>query len=495
MSAGSRPNILLIFTDQHKASVTGYEDHPDVSTPNLDRLASEGTQFRRAYCQDAICAPSRCSMFSGLYPRTLRCFDNSDRSQAMQEIIPMQETFQQNGYITGAIGKRHLFGACDNGWNIAASHMWSENPDDNYVKWINQRGYAKEFAQDWAAEFGRPPRGSILEQQEIPFALMATRQSALPDDMTMEAYTKLRTIDFLKDRSKDKQPFFCWSSFYRPHQPYTPLKKYWDRHDRSRWGRGTNSGDAISMPESLRQPVEELPPMLQSQFAGKNRVWRLDKAREDEQLYRDYISAYYALVEEIDSCIGDIVSQLHQLDLAENTIIIYTADHGDFVGAHGMVEKCALGHNIYEDTLRVPLLFRWTGHIQYDSIRHDLIELVDIYPTLLELCGITQPVQKHPLQGKSLAQALTEGESVKRSFTVSENWSQSTIITDQYKLGTWQEPEDGKHRDFRDFGNMLFDLANDPNEVSNIYEESEGVTTELKAKLAEWQRRYSKEHG
>jgi arylsulfatase A-like enzyme len=250
---------------------------------------------------------------------------------------------------------------------------------------------------------------------------------------------------------------------------------------------GTNAGDAIGMPRNLRQPVEELPPLLQEQFAGKNRVWRLDKAREDEQLYRDYVSAYYALVEEIDFCIGEIMTRIDQLGLSENTIVIYTADHGDFVGAHGMIEKCAKGHNVFEDTLRTPLLFRWPGHIQSNSIRYDLTELVDIYPTLLDLCGITQPNQKHLLQGKCLVKTLTEGAPVGRTFVVSENWSQSTIITHRYKLGIWQKPADGRHPDFRASGNMLFDLENDPDEIINIYADAGEIRSELEEQLAEWQ--------
>jgi arylsulfatase A-like enzyme len=118
---------------------------------------------------------------------------------------------------------------------------------------------------------------------------------------------------------------------------------------------------------------------------------------------------------------------------------------------------------------------------------------VDVYPTLLELCHITQPRQKHPLQGKSLVRTLTEGAPIGRPFTVSENWSQSTIISDRYKLGVWQKPADGRHPDFREFGNMLFDLENDPDEVANIYEESEDICAELEAQLAEWQSALLKE--
>ena len=115
---------------------------------------------------------------------------------------------------------------------------------------------------------------------------------------------------------------------------------------------------------------------------------------------------------------------------------------------------------------------------------------MDIYPTLLELCGITHPRQKHSLQGQSLVRTLTGNEPIKRAFTVSENWSQSTIITDRYKLGVWQKPADGKHPDFRAFGNMLFDLEKDPDESMNIYADSENIRVELEDKLTRWQRRY-----
>jgi arylsulfatase A-like enzyme len=113
--------VLLLFADQHKASVLGSEGHPDAITPNLDRLASEGVRFSRAYCQDGISVPSRCSMMSGLYPRTLGCLTNGDRTIVMREVVPLQKSLQANGYLTAAFGKRHLVLACDDGWDVAAS--------------------------------------------------------------------------------------------------------------------------------------------------------------------------------------------------------------------------------------------------------------------------------------------------------------------------------------------------------------------------------------
>ena len=464
----NRPNILFLFSDQHNAGVLGCENHPDVLTPNLDQLAAKGTRFSRAYCQDGVCAPSRCSLFSGLYPRSLGCMGNSDRNQAMREVVSLPSAFQANGYTTAAFGKRHLHLGCDEGWEIKASHLVKESPDDNYVRWIYEQGFGGAFARDWSSEWGRGPEGTPAEKQEMPFVLMCSQESRLPDGMTMEGWTKNRTVDFVRSRKNAEEPFFCFSSFYRPHQPYTPLPRYYSRFNRTRWGEGRRKRDGIAMPPSLREPAEALPPRFQFVHSGGNRVFRVDLARQDEQLYRNYVAAYYALVEEIDDHVGDILRALDETGQRENTIIIYASDHGDFVGAHGMIEKCASGHNVYEDTLRVPLIFNWPGTIQSGLNCDGLAELVDLYPTMMDLCGIKPPALKHSLQGRSLAGALLRGEPTGRAFAISENWGQSTIITDQHKLGIWQQPRNPKWKDFRAFGDMLFDRAKDPLEIRNV---------------------------
>jgi arylsulfatase A-like enzyme len=484
-----RPNVLVLFSDQHKANVLSCESHPDVATPNLDRLAAEGARFARAYCQDAICVPSRCSIFTGLYPRTLGVLDNSGGSEVIQQVVSMQSAFQQAGYRTGAFGKRHLRGACDGGWALAASHMYGESPDSNYVTWIQEQGFGQEFAHDWAAEFGRGPKGSPQEDIEIPFAILGTRASRLPDGKTMEAYTAQKTRAFLAQCAQENVPFFCFSSYYRPHQPYTPLPKYWERHDRSRWGEGTNRGDALSKPPTLHERPENLPPMLEGQFHGKNRVWRLDLARADEQYYRDYVSAYYALVQEIDDHIGDVLASLEEWGLAENTIVVYTSDHGDFCGAHGMIEKCAAGHNVYEDTLRVPLIVHWPGRIA-PQLCEDLVELVDLYPTLLDLCGLPEPASAWPVQGRSLAAALYDSSAaIERPYIVTENWTQATVVTPRYKLGVWIDPGPGYARDFRgQFPDLLFDRINDPLETRNLIGQPQVAEIErtLRGYLRDW---------
>lgn len=463
----ARPNVLVLFSDQHNARVAGFEDHPDVLTPNLDGLVSEGVRFSRAYCQDAVCLPSRCSLFSGLYPRTLGCMRNDDRNGIMREVFSLASAFGANGYDTAAFGKRHLALACDDGWKTAASHLVHESPEDNYVRWVHTRGLGDAFDRDWAAEFCHGAEGTPSEAREMPFSPMATHESRLPADATMEAWTKRRTIDFLEGAKRRGEPFFCFASFYRPHQPYTPISDFYSRFDRTRWGKGRRAGDGISMPASLRQDTASLPPRFQRVFRGVNRVFCVDRARRDEQLYRNYIAAYYALVEEIDSHVGDILEALDASGLREETIVIYASDHGDFVGAHGMMEKCAAGHNIYEDTLRVPLVIAGPG-ISGGRTCGGLAELLDLYPTLVELCGLEMPVLKHPLQGRSLAGTLRRDEEIERAFTVSENWIQSAVVTDRYKLGIWQNPLPPDAEGYRPFGDMMFDLESDPFELENL---------------------------
>ncbi|RMD78140.1 MAG: hypothetical protein D6820_10450 [Lentisphaerae bacterium] len=302
--------------------------------------------------------------------------------------------------------------------------------------------------------------------------------------MTMEAYTAHETIRFVKEMADAKRPFFCWASFYRPHQPYTPVKPYLEMFDASRWGSGTRNGDGIAKPPSLEQPPAELPSLFQTWHQGKNRIWRLDEAVRDHQHFRNYLAAYYALVAEIDHHIGRILQTLEQTGQLENTIIIYTADHGDFVGTHGMVEKCAAGHNVYEDTLRVPLIIAWPGVGRARQVCDDLVELVDLFPTVLDAAGIVCREQAgYPLPGQSLLPCLTGQGRVDRRFAISENRLQTTVISASYKLAVSHDPQK--------IPPMLFDCVTDPYELANRYHDPEylPVREALLHDLQQWQAR------
>ncbi len=251
-----KPNVLILFTDQHNKKVMGCEGHPDVITPNLDNFAAEAVVFDRAYCTRGVCVPSRISFMTGMMPRTLGVLENSDRNQVLSEIVSMASIFKFNGYKTFAFGKRHLYQAADEGWDVKKEHAYNPEDDDNYVSWIERNGYIKEFASDWAAEFGRGPKGSTEFETKIPTANLGTRISRLPEEYTMEAYTTQETIKMIKEQADNDEPFMCWASFYRPHQPYNPLPKYMDMYDVSGWGEGTRYGSRIKRPENFYQSTE-----------------------------------------------------------------------------------------------------------------------------------------------------------------------------------------------------------------------------------------------
>ena len=476
-----KPNVIILFSDQHKADIFGYTGHSDVVTPNLDRMAERGMAFHRAYCQNAISVPSRTSFFTGLYPRTLGYMDNAQaNTSTLEQSVSIQQIFQQNGYHTYAFGKRHLHGKADEGWSIHKSHLAEESPEDNYVKWVEQQGFAEAFGKDWASEKGEFPEGNSLEGIKYPTADMGTRTTELPSNMTMEAYSAQNTLEVIKMHAGNKKPFFCFTSFYRPHQPYNPLPEYLSRYDKS----------SIAMPATLRQPAEQLPPFLADLRQRQNGIWCLGKAAENEQLYRDYIAAYYALVEEIDHWVGEIFKELEKQNLIENTIVIYVSDHGDFVGYHGMIEKASAGHNVYEETLKVPLLFFWKDKVLSKVVNTDLVELVDVYPTLLELTGIQAPKEGIALPGKSLAPTLLKNEPVEREYLVSENWSQASIVTKTHKLAIWLDPWPmPQWRDWRLWGNMLFDYTADPHEANNLYGKKEysNIVSQLRAYYDEFE--------
>jgi arylsulfatase A-like enzyme len=463
-----KPNVLILFSDQHNKRVMGFEGHPDVITPNLDKLAKESVVFDRAYCTTGISAPSRSSLMSGLYSRTLGLLSNGEKTEVMDEAVSLATVFKQNNYNTYAFGKRHTSQAIDAGWDVQRSHLCNETPGNSYTEWVEKMGYGKEFASDWSAEFGKGSPCSSYAKENLPTADLATRMSALPENMTMEAFTARLTVQMIKDQAKSDRPFFCWATFYRPHQPYTPLKKYMDMYDVSAWGKGRINGGSIRKPESLYESKENIPPMMQSIRDGNNKVWDVDKAYADEQLWRNYIGAYYALVTEVDQHVGEILKALDEAGLTNETIVIYCADHGDFVGNHGMVEKAAAGQNVYEDILNIPLIIRYPGNKENGKHTGELVSLVDIYPTLVELLGLKMPTLKNSFEGESMVQTLISGKPMKRKYFVSESWSQATVITKDQKLGIMLDPTSiHKNWDFRDFGDMFFERKTDPMETAN----------------------------
>jgi arylsulfatase A-like enzyme len=471
-TATSRPNVLFLFSDQHNATISGFGGNPDVKTPALDRLAASGMRFDRAYCPDGVCCPSRSSMMSGQYPRTHgELLNEKNDVPTMHELTSLQSLFKRAGYYTFNVGKRHLLPPIDVDWDFSAGHLDTEIHDTlPYWTWIKSVGLLDKLQYDWSCEWNKRFGG------DGHYGQLCSRASALPPEATMEAFTEWQTTKFLKSPQAKKQPFFAWSTFYRPHQPYTPQQKFIDQIDFK----------SLHMPATLHQNPDELPPALAKWRRNTKLPWNLGTAAEHEELYRQYIGYYYALMQEIDSHIHNILECLEQEGLAENTIVIYASDHGDFVGNHGLVEKGVFGHNFFEEILRVPLIFRWPGRIPAGTVRPELVELMDIYPTLAELCNLTVPTNLPPV-GQSLAGTLQKQIPTSRPYVISENWSQATVITPDFKYGQWL---DSLHpdTDYRSWNNMLTQRSTDPSEIKNLIADPAHAATqkELQGHLTEW---------
>ncbi len=270
-----------------------------------------------------------------------------------------------------------------------------------------------------------------------------------------------------------------------PHQPYTPAPRWAELYP----------VDKMPLPANVNQPVEQLPPMLQDWRRKTRPPWNCGKAALEPEIYQRYIAYYYALTSEVDHCCGLVLKELEDLGLAEDTLVIYASDHGDFVAHHGMVEKCALGHNVYEDTLRIPMIWSWPGRLAQGQVRDDLVELLDLFPTVLELAGVDRPLGANvpPLAGRSLVPTLTRGDAVGRRYAFSENWSQTTVIGERHKLGVWIDPSPTRTKfDVRGkFPDMLFDRETDPLEVRNLsgLNEAVPVERELREALQAWEER------
>jgi arylsulfatase A-like enzyme len=467
-AAASKPNVLLLFADQHNADVMGCSGHPLVKTPNLDQLAAQGVRFTRAYCQDAICVPSRTALMTGLYPRTTGCLDNGDSPGSQAKLYPLQQAFKAAGYRTGCFGKRHLpRPTLALGWDRSATVISPQQDpsDENYDDWIQARGQAEAFEKD--------RKGSLQSD-------LCCHISEVKPENRIEAYTAMKAKEFLRECRQQGKPFFCWASFHGPHQPYTPP---------AQWA-ALYPVETMPLPASVNEPIDHLPPGLQNWRRNTKDPWCLAKAAENPALYRQYIAYYFAQVTEVDHFIGEVLAELDALGLRSNTIVIYASDHGDFVARHGMIEKCAVSHNVYEETLRVPLIVSWPGHFQKSAVCDSLAQLIDIYPTLLELVGLPRPPEAPRLAGQSLVPVLTDGKPTGRTYAISENWSQVSVVADRYKLGVWIDPT-ARHpeRDFRrKFTDMLFDREKDPQELVNLAgkPESAAVEKQLRAYLAEW---------
>ena len=457
-----QPNILFICVDDLKPLLGCYGDKA-VKSPNIDRLAARGVTFERAYCNQAVCAPSRNSLLTGVRPTTLGIYDlGTNFRESVPDAVTLPQYFKQRGYRTEALGKIFHVGHGNHEDPVSWSVPHFQQKSIAYVKPESRanQGLTREEALFANQDARGLPRGAPYESADVP-------DNAYPDGkIADEAIRRLQSA-----KAKPGEPFFLAVGFLKPHLPFCAPKKYWDLYDRA----------SFTVP-SLRKPPEGAPKYAPSGWGELRQYSDIPEVGlvSDDQA-RALIHGYHATVSFVDAQLGKVLDELDRLDLASNTIIVLWGDHGWHLGDHGWWSK----HDNYEQTARLPLIVvapRVTPAGKHAT--NALIETVDIYPTLAELAGLPAPQVPQGLEGKSFVPVLRDPNLgtknyINHVFPRGERIGRA-VRTARYRLVEWKVP--GRAADTANL--ELYDYEKDPLETRNLAAEQPEVISRMRAMLA-----------
>lgn len=435
--AKPRLNVLLVVADDLNNDLGCY-GHPVVKSPNIDRLAAGGVRFDRAWCQYPVCNASRTSFLSGRRPETTGIVDNTVPPRArLKDAVMLPEHFRHNGYTTIKVGK------------------------------IFHTGDAFEDPRSWdtdireTKEAKNPPPSQILERGE-GVVLNAK------DEDTWDGFVARKAAALMEEAARGGKPFFVAAGFRRPHTPYIAPKKYFDLYP----------AEKLTPRPEPPEHVKNIPPIALTYNLGSPRL--------TETRRRPVMSAYYASLTFMDAQVGVLLDALDRLKLRERTVVIFLSDHGYHLGEHG-----GLWHKmtVFEEASRVPLIVAAPGKRPGKSPR--LVELVDLFPTLAELCGLPRP---EGLEGLSFVPLLERPDQPwkQAAFTVVSHAGkvQGATELDPTKLGRTVRTERWRYTEWFDGSLELYDHDADPYEFSNLAQSLAQAATraELKRFLSEgWQ--------
>jgi arylsulfatase A-like enzyme len=422
-----RPNVLIISTDQQRWDALGANGNADIITPNLDRLAAEGVNFDHCFVQNPVCMPSRLSILAGMYPSALGVLHNGVPVREDTVILP--HLMRNYGYTSGIIGKLHFLPHANRDHRephpaYGFDHLEiSDEPgpyEDAYRAWV--RRVAPDQLDN--VSLGLPPAAKVYREMmgwddgvvHPPERFVReARAFRGRSDVTHAAFVADQTMEYL--RQHRGEPFLCLAGFYGPHSPWVAPQEYLDLYD----------------PERLALPT--FPPELDEQ--------RREGFFSDDEL-RSVRQGYYAMVTEVDHHVGRILGCLEELGLAEDTVVIFHSDHGEWLGEHLRYGK---GYPSHDCVSRVPLIVRYPAGLGITPrTEHALVETVDIVPTVLQLAGL--PVPGH-IQGQALPSVVPGAEP--RGSALTETAGAKTLRAEGLR---YLIHDDGRE--------MLFDLREDP---------------------------------
>jgi len=464
---GNKPNIIIITTDQMRADAMGFIN-PVVITPNLDKLAKQGTVFERAYCTSPVCTPSRVAILTGRYPHCTGAW-NVGVSMKDEEVT-ICDFLKKLEYRTAVVGKTHFRQQCKDDFTMCPQevrirdrvrsmdgtyfgfdehHITEGNDVDEYFNWL------KEVAPEYIQNLGKP----INTKSDVWV-------SEMPEEYHNTHWIAQKGIEQL-DKHDTSKPLFMWMSFVDPHHPFNPPKKYADMYSNVEILKGPQrEGEHDLRPNHLRHQGNT------SNFAKEYWPGGGEEYTKSEEELEEAIRNYYAMITFIDKEIGRVLKTLEDKGMRENTIIIFSSDHGELLGDHKLLYK---GPWMYEGLTRVPMIFNGGKNIKERTTKA-LMENVDILPTILDLIGEDIP---YGVQGKSQLKVITGEVSTVRDSAITSYDAHDRGIdikcmrTKNHKLVVFAGENYGE----------LYDLDADPHELNNLYFDLS--YSEIKAQLFE----------
>jgi arylsulfatase A-like enzyme len=424
-----RPNVLFILSDQHNAKVMGHLGHPDVKTPYLDGLAEEGVRFDNCVTQNPICTPSRVSFLSGQYPHNHGYYGLcGPNPEGLPNIL---EHYRRAGYRTGAVGKIHC------------PEYWIEDDSDYYREIVS-----------WFSIGGCPEYEEYLSNKGVL------------------AWISRESIVFMEQALQADRPFFLHTSYPRPHEIYSPSEPFWSMYEDER----------ITFPPNFDYDMSLKAPHLREMAEYyKTGEWTHFEPHTFEAGALRKQHGYLGLVTQTDQAIGQILEWLRDKGLEDNTIVIYSTDHGDYACEHGIMEKAP---GICSDAItRIPFIWRWPGRFKKGHAAKEIVETVDVATTLCSLCDL-ELLQTS--DGKDLSQLLSgKSEEVHKLGVTEFAWSKS-VFDGRYRFVYY--PKELFAEAYPEGFGELYDLASDPWEMENLYfkEKYQGFLQKMRDDLLEW---------
>lgn len=474
-------NILFIITDQQRADHLSCMGHPVLKTPNIDRIADGGVRFNKYYSATPVCMPNRCSFFTGLYPSVHKTRSNGIN---LNPAVPtLSGILRENGYHTCNVGKLH-FNFYANSQKRGITSL--ENLND----WLNGKLNSANFPLpyygfkecsamttghgvvctghyiEWIKQ--RDPQFVEWLKQNIRIINEYVYDTDLPEELYPTSYITDQTVEFLERHSQGTngdKPFFLHCSYNDPHHPVCPPGKYRDMY----------KPEDIELPSNFNDSEKLLSHPFLGQYIRNSRYVHLLPQNVDEEIAKRFIAYTFGSIAMIDDGIGKILTCLEKTGLAENTMIIFTSDHGDYCGDHGLILK---GPAHYRSVINMPLLWKIPGTTK-TTVSDSLVNTIDLPKTILNLLGIKKKQYLKHMQGQNITPLLTDPSAKVRNQILIEHdeeiWKDTifrvrSLITETHRLSIYEG--------YDDFGD-IFDYQNDPDELENLWYTDKELKNEL----------------